>query len=201
MTEIVSIRFNERGKSYFFDPSGLTVEKGEYVVVETAKGFEYGECVRGNHQVDDDSVIQPLRPVVRIATDADNRSAQAGKEKEKEAFDYCRQKIIDLGLEMKLVSDFITALTGDSVKLMECMFRIDKLDRFALSRFLEITREHVLSAIKESIKNNDTHNRRAFIKTEETFNKAEEMLALNVSSGNISGYICAGVLDTESSKV
>ena len=104
MTEIVSVRFNERGKAYFFDPSELTVEKGEMVVVETAKGLEYGECVRGNHHVDDEAVIQPLRPVIRIATDADNRSAQASKEKEKEAFDYCREKIVEMGLEMKLVS-------------------------------------------------------------------------------------------------
>jgi len=104
LTEIVSVRFNERGKAYFFDPSGLTIEKGEMVVVETAKGLEYGECVRGNHHVEDDVVIQPLRPVVRIATDADNRSAEAGKESEKEAFDYCKQRIIDFELEMKLVS-------------------------------------------------------------------------------------------------
>ena len=104
MTEIVSIRFNERGKAYYFDPSGLTVEKGEKVVVETSKGLEFGECVFGNHRVEDDAVIQPLRPVVRIATDADKSSAQASKEKEKEAFDYCRQKIAEFGLEMKLVS-------------------------------------------------------------------------------------------------
>ena len=104
MTEIVSIRFNERGKAYFFDPAGLTIEKGDKVIVETAKGLEYGECVVANHQVDDDLVVQPLRSVVRIATDDDNRSAQEGKEKEKEAFDYCRQKIADFELEMKLVS-------------------------------------------------------------------------------------------------
>ena len=104
MTQIVSIRFNERGKAYFFDPSGFTIEKGEKVVVETSKGLEYGECVRGNHQVEDDAVVLPLRPVVRIATEADNRSAQASKEKEKEAFDYCKQKIVEFGLEMKLVS-------------------------------------------------------------------------------------------------
>jgi len=104
LTEIVSIRFNERGKAYFFDPAGFTVEKGEKVVVETAKGLEYGECVRGNHHVEDDALVLPLRPVIRLATDADNRSAQAGKEKEKEAFDYCKEKIIDFGLEMKLVS-------------------------------------------------------------------------------------------------
>jgi len=80
------------------------VQKGEMVVVETAKGLEYGECVRGNHQVEDEVVIQPLRPVMRIATEADNRSAEAGKEKEKEAFDYCKQRIEDFELEMKLVS-------------------------------------------------------------------------------------------------
>jgi cell fate regulator YaaT (PSP1 superfamily) len=104
LTEIVSIRFNERGKAYFFDPSGVTVRNGDKVIVETAKGLEYGECVRGNHQIEDDVVVLPLRPVVRIATDADNRSAQAGKEREKEAFDYCQKKIIDFGLEMKLVN-------------------------------------------------------------------------------------------------
>jgi len=104
LTEIISVRFNERGKAYFFDPSGLTIDKGEKVVVETSKGLEYGECVLGNHQVDDETVIQPLRPVIRIATEADNRSAEAGKEKEKEAFDYCKQKIGEFGLEMKLVS-------------------------------------------------------------------------------------------------
>ena len=104
MTEIVSVRFNERGKAYFFASSGLTIAPGEKVVVETSKGLEYGECVRGNHQIEDDVVVQPLRPVVRIATDADNRSAQAGKEKEKEALDYCKDKISELGLEMKLVS-------------------------------------------------------------------------------------------------
>jgi len=104
LTEIVCVRFNERGKSYFFDPSGLTIEKGEMVVVETVKGLEYGECTRSNHSVEDDAVVKPLRPVVRVATDADNRSALAGKEKEKEAFDYCVGKIADFGLEMKLVS-------------------------------------------------------------------------------------------------
>ena len=104
MTEIVSVRFNERGKAYFFDPAGLTVAQGEKVVVETSKGFEYGECVRGNHNISDESVIQPLRPVVRRATEADISSALASKEKEKEALEYCKGKILELGLEMKLVS-------------------------------------------------------------------------------------------------
>jgi len=104
MTEIVGIRFNNRGKMYYFDPVGIKVLKGESVIVETAKGLEYGECVRGNHEVDDEIVIQPLRPVVRIATKEDKKSYQAGKDKEKEAFDYCQKKILDFGLDMKLVS-------------------------------------------------------------------------------------------------
>ncbi|MDR2572268.1 MAG: stage 0 sporulation family protein, partial [Oscillospiraceae bacterium] len=104
MTEIISIRFNERGKAYFFDPSGLTITKGEKVIVETSKGLEYGECIRGNHEIDDDALIQPLRPVIRIATEEDNASVLISKEKEQEAFDYCREKIDELALEMKLVS-------------------------------------------------------------------------------------------------
>jgi len=81
----------------------LTVESGNNVVVETAKGLEYGECVWGNHMVEDNAVIQPLRPVIRIATETDIRNARAGKEKEKEAFEYCQRKIADFELEMKLV--------------------------------------------------------------------------------------------------
>jgi len=103
LTEIVSIRFNSRGKVYYFDPAGLDVSVGENVIVETAKGLEYGECARGNHMIDDSMVILPLRPVIRIANDADNKSALEGKDKEKEAFDYCQKKIVEFGLDMKLV--------------------------------------------------------------------------------------------------
>jgi len=104
LTEIVGIRFNNRGKVYYFDPAGITVNKGEHVIVETAKGLEYGECASGNHMVDDSAVIQPLRPVIRVATSDDKKSAQEGKDKEKDAFDYCQSKIDEFGLEMKLVN-------------------------------------------------------------------------------------------------
>ena len=103
MTEVVSVRFNNRGKLYFFDPSGLTVKKGDKVIVETAKGLEYGQCVYGNHMVSESAVVNPLRPVSRIATEADTKTAAAGKEKEKEAFEYCLKKIEDFELDMKLV--------------------------------------------------------------------------------------------------
>ncbi|MCL2222560.1 MAG: stage 0 sporulation family protein [Oscillospiraceae bacterium] len=104
MTQIVSIKFNEFGKAYFFDPSNLEISKGDMVVVETAKGLEYGECVQGVHEVDDENIVKPLRPVVRVATEEDRNIAAKCKEKEKEAFEYCREKIVDFGLEMKLVN-------------------------------------------------------------------------------------------------
>ena len=103
MTEVISVKFGSRSKSYYFDPSDMTIPLGTFVVVETAKGLEYGECVRSNHFVSDSLVVQPLRPVIRIATKTDNENARQGKEKEKEAFDYCQRKIEDFGLEMKLV--------------------------------------------------------------------------------------------------
>ena len=104
MTEVVSVRFSEKGKAYFFSPLKLPIETGEHVIVETANGLEYGICARGNHEVADQLVVQPLRPVVRIATDADKRSVENKKEREQEAFEYCQDKIVDLKLEMKLVS-------------------------------------------------------------------------------------------------
>ena len=103
MTEIISVRFSNRGKAYFFDPVGMVINKGDNVVVETSKGLEYGECTYGNRMVNDDSVVRPLRPVVRIATEIDRVNALAWKEREKTAFEYCQKRILDFGLDMKLV--------------------------------------------------------------------------------------------------
>ena len=103
MIEVVSIKFKNRGKSYFFSPNGLQLKSGEKVIVETSKGMEIADCVRGNHNVMDDSVVQPLRPVLRVATKDDLRIAQLNVEREKEAFDICQQKIAEHGLDMKLV--------------------------------------------------------------------------------------------------
>lgn len=103
MTEVVSVRFKNKGKVYFFDPAGCTVPKGSYVVVETAKGLEYAECVAGNHEVDDSQVRPPLRPVIRLATPEDTARSEENHRKEKEAFGICREKIQKHGLDMKLV--------------------------------------------------------------------------------------------------
>ena len=103
MTEIISVRFKNKGKCYYFDANSIAVHKGDQVIVETAKGLEFADCVQGNHMVPDDELVLPLRPVLRIATDADKRRAEANKRLESEAMKVCEQKIKEHGLDMKLV--------------------------------------------------------------------------------------------------
>ncbi len=103
MTDVISVRFKNKGKVYFFDPNGISVKQGDSVIVETAKGLEFAECVQGNHQVDDASVHPPLRPVERLATEDDIRRAEENRRREREAFEICRQRIAKHGLDMKLV--------------------------------------------------------------------------------------------------
>ena len=103
MTEVVSVRFKNKGKVYYFDPSGLDISAGDSVIVQTAKGLEFAECSRGNHHVEETSVVLPIRPVVRIATDADKKRAAENKKKEAEAFVICQEKIIKHEMDMKLV--------------------------------------------------------------------------------------------------
>ena len=104
MIEVVSIRFNDKGKIYFFDPHGLEIVKDTNVVVETAKGLEYGMCVYGNHDVAEHAVVQPLRPVVRAATAADDERARLNQSRNAEAFEKCQEKITQFELPMKLIS-------------------------------------------------------------------------------------------------
>ena len=103
MIDVVSIKFKNRGKSYFFDPGKLDIKTGDKVIVETSKGLEIADCTRGNHAVMETAVVQPLRPVVRIATADDLRVTEINKKREKEAFEICQQKIAEHGLDMKLV--------------------------------------------------------------------------------------------------
>ena len=103
MTEVISVRFRNGCKEYYFDPKGLEIQAGQNVIVETAQGPEFAQCARGNHQVEEDQVVKPLRGVVRIATDNDCHTAAYNRGREKEAFDICRRKIQQHKLEMKLV--------------------------------------------------------------------------------------------------
>ena len=103
MTTVISVRFRSGSKTYYFDPGELTLHAGDDVVVETAQGPEFAQCVEGNHEVSDDAVVKPLRSVLRIATDNDRHTAAYNRSREKEAFDICQKKILQHGLEMKLV--------------------------------------------------------------------------------------------------
>ena len=103
MTEVIGVRFRGGCKEYYFDPHGITVEPNEFVIVETAQGLEYAHCVSGNHEVEDDAVVQPLRPLVRVATENDDRTYAYNKSREKSAFEVCQTKIAERGLDMKLV--------------------------------------------------------------------------------------------------
>ncbi len=103
MTEIISVRFRSGGKQYYFDPLGQQVAEGQAVIVETGKGLEYGTCVKGNTAIDDEAVVQPLRPLVRLATDRDEKQVRDNRRREKDALRICQQLIERHGLEMKLV--------------------------------------------------------------------------------------------------
>lgn len=103
MTKIIGVRFRTAGKVYFFDPLEFEIKRGDHVIVETARGIEFGTVVTGVTEVEDEKVIQPLKPVLRIASQRDIEQEAANKEKEKEAFRVCVEKIKKHGLEMKLI--------------------------------------------------------------------------------------------------
>ncbi len=103
MAEIISVRFKEVGKNYYFDPKGKEYNKGDKVIVETARGLEYGSVTIANREIDDEEITTPLKPVIRLANEKDIEVIKENKLKEKEAFDICHKKIAEHKLEMKLV--------------------------------------------------------------------------------------------------
>lgn len=103
MIRIIGVRFRNAGKIYYFSPGSYEIESGEHVIVETARGIEYGYVVLGNRDVEDDKVVQPLKSVIRKATKEDEEKEAVNKNKEKEAFKICLEKIKKHNLEMKLI--------------------------------------------------------------------------------------------------
>ncbi len=103
MIKVIGVRFRTAGKIYFFDPGNNEINKGDHVIVETVRGVEYGHVVMGSRMVEEDKVIQPLKPVIRVATKEDDEIEAANKIKEKEAHDICIEKIRNHGLEMKII--------------------------------------------------------------------------------------------------
>jgi cell fate regulator YaaT (PSP1 superfamily) len=114
LTTIIGVRFKPNGKMYYFDPQGVEVPVGTGVIVETARGLEYGECVQGNTEVPDQTVVQPLKRMARIAGENDLKILERNKKRADEAFSICKQKIADRELEMNLVA-------------VECTFDMNKM--------------------------------------------------------------------------
>ena len=115
MIKVVGIRFQRAGKIYYFDPLDYDLETAMHVIVETARGVEMGTVLIPPKEVDDDKVVQPLKPVIRIATDDDEKVIEKNKEKEAEAYVICKEKIAKRGLDMKLVA---AEYTFDNNKLL-----------------------------------------------------------------------------------
>lgn len=101
--KVIGVRFKNTGKVYYFDPGELVVSKGDHVIVETARGIEYGTVLLETREVQDDKIPQPLKPVIRVATPEDDNTALKNRDKEKEAMVICREKIAKHGLEMHLL--------------------------------------------------------------------------------------------------
>ncbi|MBO7336693.1 MAG: stage 0 sporulation family protein [Lachnospiraceae bacterium] len=115
MTKVVGVRFRQAGKVYYFDPLDHDIEQGSNVIVETARGIEFGHVVMGVREVEDEKVVQPLKPIIRPATEEDEKQEKANREKEKNAFKICLEKIANRGLEMKLIG---CEYTFDSNKVL-----------------------------------------------------------------------------------
>ena len=103
MKRVIGVRFRTAGKVYYFDPLNLEIKKGSHVIVETARGIEYGTVVGDIKEVEDDKIVAPLKQVLRVATEKDDEQERKNKEKEKDAFKICLEKIKKHNLEMKLI--------------------------------------------------------------------------------------------------
>lgn len=115
MVKVIGVRFRSVGKIYYFDPQGMTISRGQHVIVETARGIEYGQVVLGNTDVSEEKVVPPLKSVLRVATPEDDRQEEENKKREKEALVICRERVAKHGLEMKLID---TEYTFDRSKIL-----------------------------------------------------------------------------------
>lgn len=115
MAEVIGVRFKNVGKVYYFDPAGNILKKRDRVIVETARGVECGEIAMENRQIDDGNLVQPLKPLIRVATEEDLKKVEENKKKEKTAFGICLKKIAAHKLEMKLVD---VEYTFDNSKIL-----------------------------------------------------------------------------------
>ena len=115
MTRVIGVRFRNVGKIYYFSPKNLEIKSGDHVIVETARGVEYGNVVLPPRDVEDEKVVQPLKEVIRIANAQDDKKEESNRKREKEAYQICLKKIKEHGLEMKLID---VEYTFDNTKVL-----------------------------------------------------------------------------------
>jgi cell fate regulator YaaT (PSP1 superfamily) len=125
MTKVVGVRFREAGKVYYFAPRELDIKRDDHVIVETARGLEYGTVVLGVCEVEDDKIIPPLKDVIRVATKADDEREATNRRKEKEAIPICKEKIEKRNLPMKLIN---AEYTFDNNKILFYYFSDGRVD-------------------------------------------------------------------------
>lgn len=125
MTKVVGVRFREAGKVYYFDPGNLEIKRDEHVIVETARGLEYGTVVLGVSEVEDEKIVTPLKSVIRVATKADDEKEANNRKKEKEALPICKEKIEKRNLPMKLIN---AEYTFDNNKILFYYFSDGRVD-------------------------------------------------------------------------
>lgn len=125
MVTVVGVRFRETGKVYYFDPKNFDIKREQHVIVETARGLEYGTVVLGVTQVENDKITAPLKAVIRIATKEDDEKEAANRKKEQDAIPICKEKIEKRGLPMKLIN---AEYTFDNSKILFYYFSDGRVD-------------------------------------------------------------------------
>ncbi len=133
MAEVLGVRFKEGGKIYYFDPDGKEFSKGSKVIVETVRGIECGEAAVSNHTVSDEEIIHPLKKVIRAANADDIKTVEMNRKTETEAFAFCEKKVVELGLDMKLVE---VECTFDGSKMLFYFTSDDRVDFRELVKIL-----------------------------------------------------------------
>lgn len=133
MAEVLGVRFKEGGKIYYFDPDGKEFSKGSKVIVETVRGIECGEAAVSNHTVSDEEIIHPLKKVIRAANADDIKTVEMNRKTEGEAFAFCEKKVVELGLDMKLVE---VECTFDGSKMLFYFTSDDRVDFRELVKIL-----------------------------------------------------------------
>lgn len=133
MAEIIGVRFKDSGKIYYFDPDGKVFQKGEKVIVETVRGIECGDVAVANNTVNDEEIVHPLKKAVRLANNEDRKTVEKNRKLEAEAFAYCEKKVVELGLDMKLVE---VECTFDGSKMLFYFTSDDRVDFRELVKIL-----------------------------------------------------------------